>query len=489
MATSLQQQVAERTQVEATLTHQAFHDALTGLPNRALFMDRLAHALARAVRQQHPLAVLFLDLDRFKVINDTLGHVAGDELLTTVARRLATCLRPSDTVARWGGDEFVVLLEDLTRPAEALRTADRVLDAVRLPADLNGRTVVITASAGLTFCTPITTGTPPDDLLRDADVAMYRAKAAGGGRAVLFDADMNAEALARLDLEADLRQAVARGELRVYYQPEVDLATGVIVGIEALVRWQHPTRGVVLPATFLPLAEETGLIEPLGRWVLAEACRQARGWHDQHPARPPLILSVNLSAHEFASPTLAADVAHVLAVTGWEARCLRLDITERTLMGDAPAMLATLHALKVLGVGLAIDDFGTGSCSLSSLRRFPVDTLKVDPSLVRGLEHDAAAAAMVEAVTVLAHALGMAVTVEGIETIAELRAVQALHGDRGQGYYFAMPLPAEELSGLLNRRLPDESPHMADLAPPPWQRWRRAKGTPSRRNGADGRRA
>ncbi len=433
--------ITERKALEQQLEHQAFHDALTQLPNRALFTDRLQHALVREGRHPRSLAVLFLDLDRFKLINDSLGHEAGDHLIRAVAQRLTGCLRREDTVARFGGDEFAILLEDVHSVAEATATAERILGALQAPLALGPQEVFISASIGIVFGGH--TYRCAADVLRDADSALYRAKSTGKGRCAIFDVSMNAHALARLELESQMRHGLERGEFEVYYQPLVTLATGAVISMEALVRWRHPQRGLIAPAEFIPLAEETGLICPLGQWVLAEACRQARYWQEQAPAAPRLGMSVNLSAREFQQPELVAGVARILDATGVDAGCVQLEITESVIMDDAESSSTTLRRLKALGVQLAIDDFGTGYSSLSYLKRFPVDTLKIDRTFVRGLESDVENQAIVQAVISLAQALHMAVVAEGVETAGEVRHLCALGCPVGQGYFYAPPLERE----------------------------------------------
>ncbi|HEX5501921.1 MAG TPA: EAL domain-containing protein [Thermomicrobiales bacterium] len=429
------------------MQHQAFHDPLTGLPNRALFLDRLEHALAYARRRRESVAVLFVDLDRFKVINDSLGHEAGDLLLIAVASALKGCLRPEDTAARLGGDEFTILLERVADITAAVEVAERILGALQTPLPLGGYDLVVTGSLGIALSTP--ERDDPVELMRQADVALYRAKASGKACYQVYDATMNARVLERLELEAELRRALEREEFVVHYQPKVALATGHLEGVEALVRWQHPERGLLPPAAFIALAEETGLIRPLGRWVLIEACRQARAWRAEHPADPPLVMAVNLTAPQFQQPHLAADIATILAETGLPPHLLQLEITESVLMDDAAATLATLGALKRLGVQLAIDDFGTGYSSLSYLKRFPVDWLKVDRRFVAGLGTDAEDTAIVRAVVNLAAALRLAVTAEGVETADQVARLQALGCTLAQGFYFARPLPAAALGALL----------------------------------------
>ncbi len=441
--------ITARKVLEGRLLHQAFHDALTGLPNRALFLDRVAQALARGVRDGTGVGVLLLDLDGFKHVNDSLGHDAGDRLLVAFAGRLpGCCLRPGDTLARLGGDEFVVLLEGLTDPDAATRLAAHITacPALWAPYPLEGREVSVHASVGVA----VGHGgqADPGGLLRDADTALYRAKAAGKGDYAVFDPAMNAAAVARLVLEADLRHAVERGELTLAYQPLVALADGRVRRAEALVRWTHPVRGPVAPATFIPLAEETGLIRALGRWVLAEACRQAAAWRRTFGDRAPVVC-VNLSAREFGDPDLAAAAARALRDAALAPAGLELEITEGVLMGDAPGTLATLWQLRDLGVGLAVDDFGTGYSSLAYLKRFPVDTLKIDKAFVDGLGTDTEDTAIVGAIVGLAHALGLVVVAEGVETAAQAAGLRALGCNLAQGYHFAWPLSATDLAALL----------------------------------------
>jgi diguanylate cyclase (GGDEF)-like protein len=438
--------ITERKALEAQLAHQATHDPLTGLPNRALFHDRLDHALGRARREWQACAVLFLDLDRFKTVNDSLGHAAGDRLLIAVATRLQGCLRDGDTVARLGGDEFAILMEGVADPVEPLRVAERILATLQEPLPLDGRELVATASVGIALSTD--SEDTPADLLRFADVALYRAKEAGRACYAIFYPGMNADALERLELEHDLRGAVSQGacaEFRLLYQPLVDLATGRVAGVEALVRWQHPARGLVSPGDFIPLAEETGLIVPLGRWVLGEACRQLRAWQLAYPDQPAPTLAVNLSARQFRHPDLVSDIVSTLAATDLAPCHLQLEVTETVAMERAEETVATLAALKALGLSLAIDDFGTGYSSLSYLQRLPVDVLKIDRSFFRADERNRA---IVQAVAALAHGLGLDVTAEGLETAEQVAWARAAGGDRGQGYYFAHPLRTEELDAL-----------------------------------------
>jgi diguanylate cyclase (GGDEF)-like protein/PAS domain S-box-containing protein len=437
-----------RKALEAELWHLALHDSLTGLPNRALFADRLAYALAQR-RRDDLVAVLFLDLDRFKLVNDTLGHDAGDRLLVAAAERLSRCLRQEDTLARFGGDEFAVLLDGLEAPEEATRVAERLTVALREPIFLDGQETFVGVSIGVAFGRPVISR--PEELLRHADLALYRTKANGRASYTVFDPSMHDQTARILELETDLRHALERGELILHYQPIVDLVSGRIAGTEALVRWQHPTRGLVGPADFIALAEETGLIAPLGAWVLKEACRQAARWQPSTATEPPFIVSVNLSARQFRSPDLADDVARVLRETGLPPAALQLELTERVLVEEETAALTVLRALKALGVRLAVDDFGTGYSSLGYLRHLPVDALKIDRSFVRGLETDPGCAAIVDAITALARALTIDVTAEGIETKEQLRQLREAGCAWGQGYLFGAPVPHDAFVHDLDR--------------------------------------
>ena len=447
----------EQTRFERMLTYQGFHDLLTTLPNRALFADRLGQALARAVRGQETVGVLLLDLDGFKAINDSLGYGAGDQLLVAVARRLDACVRIEDSVGRLGGDEFIILLERLANESDAVRVAERIMQVFEEAFVIAGREVFINGHIGIALASQVAGTRQPagqqgaDDLLRQADAALHRAKGGGEVRYAVFDPDLNAYALARLELEADLRGATERGEFVVHYQPRVALATGRIVGTEALVRWAHPQQGLVAPAQFIPTADETGLIVPIGRWVLAEACRQGRAWQEEFPGDPPLTVHVNLSARQFQHSELVKDVARTLQETGLDPHSLMLEITEGVLMTDAEASIVTLKKLRDVGVQLAIDDFGTGYSSLGYLKRFPVDILKIDRSFVDGLGTDPEDTAIVEAVITLARTLGLVATAEGVETAEQLANLRALDCELGQGYYFAKPLPAAAAGALLGQ--------------------------------------
>ena len=439
--------ITERKALEEQLAHQAFHDSLTDLPNRALFMDRLDHALAQADRQVDKVAVLFVDLDNFKLINDSLGHEVGDRLLVAVADRLRACLRPGDTAARLGGDEFTILLEGVTDTRGATQVAERVAEALRAPFDLEERRLFTSASIGIVLNT--TAQDEPGDLLRNADLALYQAKGNGKAGYTVFDHSMSAHALEHLELGNDLRRALERGEFRVCYQPKVLLETGKILGVEALVRWEHPERGLLLPSDFVPIAEETGLILHIGQRVLEEACRQARVWQEQCSGDPPLPMCVNLSARQFQHPELARDIARVLRETGLDPRDLCLEITESAVMKDVQSTIATLQELKALGVKFAIDDFGTGYSSLSYLKRFPVSYLKIDRSFIDGLEKDPEDTVLVSGVITLAHTLGMQVIAEGVETVGQLARLRELGCDEAQGNYFSEPVWGRAITTLL----------------------------------------
>jgi diguanylate cyclase (GGDEF)-like protein/PAS domain S-box-containing protein len=434
--------ISERKALEEQLIHQAFHDPLTGLPNRALFMDRLGHALERAHRSAGPLAVLYLDFDQFKIINDSLGHGVGDDLIRAMSRRLVSCTRTGDTVARLGGDEFAILVED-SETAAVGELAERVNAQFGAPFHIDGHDIVGSVSVGVA-CKE-SPEESADDLVRNADIAMYAAKRRGKGRFALYDASMFTNGMERLHLEKELRQAVERGEFRVFYQPIINLATGELDEVEALVRWQHPSRGLVLPGDFIPFAEESGLIVPIGMWVLTEACRQVRRWQDEHPSVRPLAVSVNLSPRMFQDATLLDEVARVLAQTGLDPSALRLEITEGVVIQNPAAAAKTMTELKALGVKIAMDDFGTGYSSFASLQSFPFDILKIDQSFVRGLRQGTDNEAIVQAIIQLASSLNLTVTGEGIETEDQLRVLRALGSDRGQGYLFSRPKSAAEM--------------------------------------------
>jgi len=432
------------------LVYSAFYDGLTGVPNRALFLDKLSTALVQSRQAGQNLAVLFLDMDRFKHVNDTLGHAAGDALLIAVTERLQSGLRAEDIVGRFGGDEFLILIEDVRQAEDIKALADEIVAALKCPFDVEGSEVVTGASIGIALATKQTSSLGPSDILRHADIALQHAKGSGRSCSILFDATMHRSVVDRVSLEGDLRHAVSRNELRLFYQPLMLAGSGRLAGAEALVRWQHPERGLLLPNDFIHLAEETGLILPIGQWVLAEACRQMREWTARDDAyAPDLRISVNLSAREFQQSNMVERIIRMLAETHLDPRHLELEITESTMMQDVDSAIRALRALRNLGISLAIDDFGTGYSSLSYVSQFAVDTLKVDQSFVQGLGTDRAAFAIVDAVTTLAHALGSHVTAEGIETVEQLETVRALDCDIGQGNLFSEPVPADQFSRFL----------------------------------------
>jgi len=439
--------ITQRKVFEDQLAHQAFHDPLTDLPNRALFIDRLRHALARSERRRNPVAVLFLDLDRFKLVNDSLGHAVGDQLLIAVGQRLQAVLRPEDTVARLGGDEFTLLLEDIAAVDNAIRVAERVLEHFAAPIEVAGHEVYVSTSIGIAMSGA--GSFTPDELVRNADVAQYLAKQNGAPRFTVYDPAMNEDAAVRIELEADLRRAISRGELLVYYQPLVRLDTGRIVEVEALVRWQHPQRGMLTPVQFIPMAEETGLIHPVGEWVLTQACAQAALLRSQFPSDPPLVMAVNLSAKQLQQPGLVTAVAAVLRATGLQASGLKLELTETAVMQDPEGASAVIRQLRDLGIHLAIDDFGTGYSSLSYIANFLVDTLKIDRTFIARLGQGPDAMSILQTIMSLARSLNLTVTGEGVETDEQLGWLRELGCDRAQGYLFARPMPSEELVRML----------------------------------------
>jgi diguanylate cyclase (GGDEF)-like protein/PAS domain S-box-containing protein len=445
---SQSQDLSDRKEAEAALTHQALHDPLTGLANRVLFSEHLSVALARSEERPSAVAVLLMDLDRFKDLNDSLGHRSGDRLLQAVAGRLSGVLRPGDTVARLGGDEFAILCADIEDVSHASRVAERVVEIFGQPYRLEDRDVYLNASVGIAASNGHDDG--PEILLRQADSAMYRAKERGGGRWEVYDDRMQVQAMARLTLENALRRAVERDEFRLHYQPVVRTEDGRMVGAEALVRWQHPDRGLVQPAEFIPLAEETGLIAPIGRWVLQEACRQAAGWLDGDGSTG-LHVSVNLSPRQLAETDLAEVVARALRETGLPPGALWLEITESALVEDAEATIATLLSLKRLGVRLCLDDFGSGYSSLGYLKRLPVDVLKIDRSFIDTMCSDPRDASIVSATVRLAHDLGLTPVAEGVETEAQMETLRELGCDLAQGFLFARPQEPTLVTDILGR--------------------------------------
>lgn len=442
--------IHDRKEAEEQLLHRAFHDALTGLPNRALFMDRLDRALARCQRDVTVVpAVLLLNLDRFKIVNDSLGHAVGDLLLVAVSRRLQACLRPGDTVARLTGDEFAVLLDSVVHSDDAVRVAERMQEDLCQSFALDGHEIYTTATIGIALG-----GRQyrrPEDLLRDTDTALHRAKSLGTGYNVVFDANMRTRTLELMQLQNDLRRAIARGEFRIFYQPIVSLGSGRITGFEALIRWEHPQRGLLLPSEFIAVAEDTGMIVPMGQWVLGEACRQARKWHD---AGHCVTISVNLSAKQFQRAELASYVATALRDSGLPPEYLHLEITETVLMDDAEARVNLIKDLKASGVRVHIDDFGTGYSSLSYLRRFEVDALKIDRSFVHGLVADGGENEIVETIASLGRNLGIEVIAEGVETSEQLALLEGMRCTHAQGYYFFTPAAPKVATELLGRGLP-----------------------------------
>ncbi|HLO97337.1 MAG TPA: EAL domain-containing protein [Fimbriimonas sp.] len=440
---NLEETILERTR---EIEHQALHDKLTQLPNRTLFNDRLKFALVKSERCHSGTAVLFIDLDNFKLVNDSLGHSAGDELLIAIASRLNQAVRPGDTVSRMGGDEFTVLLEGLSSVTQGEDVAVRILDALKKPFLVEGSDVFACASIGLAYtqhgcdC--------PDTLIRNADAAMYRAKATGKASYVVFDAEMLNNARERLELETDMRRAIKNDEFFVAYQPLIQLGTGDVTGCEALARWMHPSRGLIQPSQFIPIAEDTGLIIPIGYWILEKACLQAVAWIADHN-QPDFVVSVNLSGKQLQRLDVVEQVASVLSRTQLPARNLKLEITESVLMEDRDDVITKLMELKNLGVHLALDDFGTGYSSLSTLRSFPIDTLKIDQSFVNRIGDDDEGLAIVQAILGLAHTMKMDVTGEGVETLAQHEVLRDLGCKVGQGYLFDRPLPAPEFSSRL----------------------------------------
>jgi len=474
--------ITDRKRAEEQLLHNAFYDALTNLPNRALLMDRLGHAVERANRRgDYCFAVLFLDLDRFKVVNDSLGHMMGDQLLIAIAQRLQRAVRPGDTVARLGGDEFTILLDDIKDVSDAVWVAERIQGELQQRFNLNGHEVFTSASIGITLSTGLgsvsssyrsdaiegalartspslasTQYRHPQDLLRDADIAMYRAKSRGKARHEIFDSSMRVQAVSLLQLETDLRRAIERQEFRIHYQPIVVLKTGKITGFEALVRWQHPERGLVSPIEFIPVAEETGLIIPIGWWVLQEACRQLRVWQlsypqsfPRYPLAQPLTVSVNLSGKQFLQPDLLPQIGQILQETGLDTNSLKLEITESVIIEHTGSTTAVLLQLRALGIQLYIDDFGTGYSSLSRLHHFPIDCLKIDRSFVSRMELDRDNFEIVRTIVTLAHNLGMDVTAEGVETVEQLAQLKALGCECGQGYLFSKPMDSRAVAVMI----------------------------------------
>jgi diguanylate cyclase (GGDEF)-like protein len=434
-----------RTQAEEAVKFMAMHDALTRLPNRAMFSERLASAIANAERHGRTLAVLFIDLDKFKLINDTLGHEAGDYVLGEASRRLTECLRAGDTVARLGGDEFVVLLEEVADPVYVGSVSQKLIDALAASFEIGGREYRVTASVGVSAYPQ--DGSDPETLLKTADAAMYRAKEKGRNAFEFYSAQLSNEAIERLSLEAGLRRALERDELELYYQPQIETCTGRIVGMEALVRWRHPQLGILPPAKFIRLAEENGLIVPLGDWVLQTACRAHREWQAMRIA--PARIAVNLSPRQFLHAGLVKDTLKVLESSGCKPSYLELEITESMVMHDPAGAALVIEELKELGVRIAMDDFGTGYSSLAHLKRYPIDTLKIDRSFISDLPGDASNMAITDAIIAMARTMHLTVIAEGVETRAQFDLLRRLGCDEVQGYYFSAPVPKEEAAVLL----------------------------------------
>jgi diguanylate cyclase (GGDEF)-like protein/PAS domain S-box-containing protein len=442
---------------QTDITEGKVSDPLTGLPNRLLFIDRVGRLIKHTKRRKDQLfAVLFMDLDGFKMINDSMGHLIGDQLLLGVANRLEKCLRSTDTVARLGetftvarlgGDEFTVLLDDIKDPSDAKRAADRMMKALASPFILGGKEVFTSVSIGIALSN--SAYEQPEEILRDADTAMYRAKSLGKARYEVFDADMRASVMARLQLETDLRRALERGEFRNFYQPIVALVSGEIAGFEALLRWQHPTRGLLAPIEFIPVAEETGLIRELGWWNFREACRQISEWRAGSIAHRHLTISVNLSAKQFLQPNLVEDIRKLLCELALPPEALKLEITESTVMADPSGAVEMLQQIKSLGIRLAIDDFGTGYSSLSYLHRFPLDTLKIDRSFISGMGDDGEGMEIARTILPMANNLRLDVVAEGVETVQQVAMLRKLQCKYGQGYYFSRPLSADATAALL----------------------------------------
>lgn len=444
--------ITERKHMEQQLLHDALHDSLTGLPNRALFMDRLEQQLKRSQRQGGYLfAVLFLDLDRFKVVNDSVGHLVGDKLLIEIARRLENSVAPTDTVARLGGDEFTILLEDISSKSQAVLVAESIYQTLTFPFNVQGYELFTTASIGIALSSQ--GYDKPEDILRDADLTMYSAKEHGRARYEIFDCSLRDRALQRLELETDLRRALERQEFEVYYQPITSLPLGILSGFEALARWNHPTKGSIKPADFIPVCEETGLIIPLGNWLLKEACMTARNWQLKYPEHPEIKISVNLSAQQFREPQLVEEIENILAETGLPGRFLKLEITESVLIENLETVTEIILHLRKQDIQFSIDDFGTGYSSLSYLHRFPVDTIKIDRSFVSQMQADGENSAIVKAIITLAHMLDMDVIAEGIETTSQLAQLKLLQCEYGQGFFFSKPLCQERAEAFIANSL------------------------------------
>ena len=442
--------VTEQKSLEEQLKRWAFHDRLTGLPNRQLFVDRLGQALRRTRRSGRQVAVLFMDLDGFKVVNDSLGHETGDLLLVALGERLGRCLRPEDTLARFGGDEFVVLLEGVQGRNHATQVADRIAESLKGPFLVGGRELFVNASVGIALGTSRNKG--PEDLLRDADTAMYQAKDGRAAGYKVFDPAMRERVLNRLGLENDLRRAVEQDEFRLFYQPKVSLKGDTISRFEVLLRWQHPQRGLLMPDDFIPMAEETGMIVPIGEWVLQETCRQVKEWQDRPPSATPLVACVNVSAGQLRNPDLLHEVRSALGESGIDTRSLVLEITESALVEDMETSMTLLRELRDSGVRIALDDFGSEYSSLYYLMQLPMDFVKIDKQFVWSLAENSKARVIVEAIISLAHSLGLEAVGEGVESAEQLEHLRSMACDLVQGNYLARPMPPEELGRMLGNQ-------------------------------------
>lgn len=455
---SLEAEVAERKRAEAQLAHDAVHDALTGLPNRVLLLDRLRHAIELTKRREgYHFSVLFMDLDHFKVVNDSLGHTIGDQLLIGIAQRLRMCVRTGDTVARLGGDEFVILIEDMANGNDAGVTAEGILTALQQPFNLNGHQLFAAASIGIVNA--VDGYDQPDDVLRDADIAMYQAKMHGKARSEVFSLTMRAHVQNRLALENDLRQVLERKELELYYQPILALQSDRITGFEALLRWRHPEHGLIAPNEFIPIAEETHQIIPIGQWVLREACRQLREWQVRFPQMPPLTMSINISGVQFTAPNFIDQVTAILEEYDLDPTTLRLELTERVWLNSTAEAVTLFRKLSQMGIQLHIDDFGTGYSSLAYLQHFPIRTLKIDRAFLDKMEEDSNSKDLVRAVIAMAHDLGMEAVAEGVETVEQLNDLKRFGCNYGQGYLLSHPINQAGIEALLQG-------HHAESAPP-----------------------
>lgn len=445
--------ITRRKQTEARLLHEAMHDALTGLPNRILFMDRLDLALRRYRRDPTRLfAVLFFDLDRFKHVNDSLGHGVGDELLSLVASRILGCLRPGDTLARLGGDEFAIALNDISGPTDAIYVVDRVQKSLSREFEIASHTLYTSASIGIAVSSEIYRS--PDEMLRDADIAMYRAKNSGQATYAVFDTYMHDQAMFQHRMETDLRRALEKGEFEIHYQPIIDLPSERVTGFEALLRWRHPTRGIVMPQEFIGIVEDTSLVSPVGWWVLEQACQQLAVWQRLFPVDPPLAMSVNVSGKLFLTDDMAKRLAALLEDCEVDPRCLHLEVTERVVMDHGDLVLSTLADLRDLGVELHVDDFGTGYSSLTYLQRFRYDSLKIDRSFVQSMTEKVDSSAIVEAIITLGGTLGMKVVAEGVETVEQVKRLQAMQCPAAQGYWYSRPMHQDAVGDYLKLGAP-----------------------------------